>query len=403
MSDTAGSSFIGSSLILAGTAIGAGMLALPLVAVGTGFFPILGIYVTTAVFAIYSGMLMLEANLAIEPGCNLYTMSSQTLGSAGRVISTIAPLGLFYALMTAYLSGGGALLSQYLGVFLPGLPLQYSILFFALFSGGVVYSSTRAVDYLNRLLFIVMIACLLIALLALFPQVNYHRITHTSEVGYLPLIVAIPVVYTSFGYHGSIPSIILYQRGNYGRVPGIILLATIIPLLVYSAWLISVMGNIPDAKLLALSQSETATAGLIESLATNGGNKSYLHAVLHVFSDFALLTSVLGVALGLFDYLAGLLQRGNTRKHRTQTALTTFTPPIVFAMTYPEGFISFLGFAAIPLSTLAILLPSAIVLHLRHKGQAESAYRAPGGNGAVFLCLTFGLVVIIVQLVAVSS
>ena len=106
MSEPSRSTVIGSALILAGTAIGAGMLALPLVSASTGLIPVMIIFAVTAFFAVISALYAFEANVAIKPGCNLYTMASRTLGRIGKVLSAIAPLGLFYALMSAYFSGG---------------------------------------------------------------------------------------------------------------------------------------------------------------------------------------------------------------------------------------------------------------------------------------------------------
>ncbi|MEA5720448.1 GTP-binding protein, partial [Salmonella enterica subsp. enterica serovar Virginia] len=40
---------------------------------------------------------------------------------------------------------------------------------------------------------------------------------------------------------------------------------------------------------------------------------------VHLFADLALATSFLGVALGLFDYLADLFQRRSTVSGRLQT------------------------------------------------------------------------------------
>ncbi|NYY76982.1 hypothetical protein DMI62_19975 [Escherichia coli] len=47
-------------------------------------------------------------------------------------------------------------------------------------------------------------------------------------------------------------------------------------------------------------------------------------------ADLALATSFLGVALGLFDYLADLFQRSNTVGGRLQTGAITFLPPLAF-------------------------------------------------------------------------
>jgi tyrosine-specific transport protein len=38
----------------------------------------------------------------------------------------------------------------------------------------------------------------------------------------------------------------------------------------------------------------------------------HVELAVHLFADLALATSFLGVALGLFDYLADLFQRRNT-------------------------------------------------------------------------------------------
>ena len=402
MSKSSRSSTVGSALILAGTAIGAGMLALPLVAAGVGFLPMLAIFAVTGVFAIVSGLLTYEANISIAPGVNLYTMAHRTLGRVGRLCSTLAPMGLFYALMTAYLSGGGNLFFQYSKLVLPDINLEISIVIFAVFSAGFVYYSTRAVDYFNRLLFAIMIVCLVFALLVLLPSVDLEKLTLISSDSHLSLIAALPVVYTSFGYHGSIPSIILYKKKELEKIPVIIMMATLVPFLVYASWLIAVMGNVAATELLTISESSGATITLIETLSFQSKAGTYFNSTLFLFSNLALLTSLLGVALGLFDYLANLLQRNDGRVHRAQTGVVTFLPPVLFAVIYPDAFVAALGYAAIALATLAILLPSVIVLRLRSKGQT-TGYRVMGGNLTIYLCILFAALIISSQLITIST
>ena len=391
--------FVGSSLILAGTAIGAGMLALPLVTAGFGLTTVLAIFFITAFFAVITAFLTFEANLSIEPGCNLYTMASRTLGHTGRILSIGAPLGLFYALMAAYLSGGGSLFQRYIWVFLPGLSASICIVLFAVISGVIIFIGTRTVDYLNRVLFALMILFLLIVLAVLLPGVSMENIPLTLSVDSLSLIAAIPVIYTSFGFHGSIPSIILYQKKDYRFISLIFILAVLIPLSVYCLWLLVVMGHTPPGQLEAISQSSGATAGLISAL--TGGRDFRLITSLHLFSDFALLTSVLGVALGLFDYLANLLNRKNDNRGRMQTVAATFVPPAIIATLYPDGFVAALGYAAIALSILAILLPAMMVLTLRKKKQNTERFKTPGGMGMIVICICYGLIVILSQIIAV--
>ena len=395
------SRFIGSALILAGTAIGAGMLALPLVTASFGLITVLGLFFITAVFAVLIACLTYEANLSIEPGCNLYTMATRTLGRTGRLLSVLAPLGLFYALMSAYLSGGGALFLHYFQVFIPSLSSQQSILGFGLLSGIFIYIGTRAVDYLNRVLFALMILFLFLVLLVLLPEISLEEVNLTGSVDRLSLLAAIPVIYTSFGFHGSIPSIILYQNKDYRFMILIFVLAVLIPLMVYGLWLLAVMGNIPSGQLAIISEEHGATAGLIKALSSKAEGDVRLATSLHLFSDFALLTSLLGVALGLFDYLANLLRRDDSHRGRLQTAALTFFPPALIAILYPDGFVRALGYAAISLSILAILLPAMMVFSLRKKKQNTHKFQTPGGMVMIVICICYGLTVIASQLISV--
>ncbi|WP_422465832.1 amino acid permease [Endozoicomonas sp. ALC013] len=396
MSESSRSTVIGSALILSGTAIGAGMLALPLVSASTGLMPVMIIFAVTAFFAVISALYAFEANVAIKPGCNLYTMASRTLGRIGKVLSAIAPLGLFYALMSAYFAGGGSLLAQYAQSVVPGASAQLCVIFFALIAGAFVYYSTRAVDLVNRIFFTLMIVTFILALMSLAPSVRYESMIHTARVEYLSVLAALPVIFTSFGYHGGIPSIIIYQKKQLQHIPLIFLLATMIPLVVYILWLVAVMGVLPEGLLLQISQSTGATAHLISALSSDKN----VHTILYLFSDLALLTSVLGVALGLFDYLANLLQRADTRIHRLQTALVTFIPPVIIAIMFPDGFVAALGYAAVALAILAILLPTAMVYVLRKQPAYENPFRAPGGTVLMSTCFVFGCIIIVSQFIS---
>lgn len=82
----------------------------------------------------------------------------------------------------------------------------------------------------------------------------------------------------------------------------------------------------------------------------------HVELAVHLFADLALATSFLGVALGLFDYLADLFQRRSTVSGRLQTGLITFLPPLAFALFYPRGFVMALGYAGVALAVLALLI-----------------------------------------------
>src|SRR5579871_6624910 len=106
---------IGGILLVAGTSIGAGMLALPVVTAEGGFFPAFFTYLLCWGFMTCTGLLMLEICLEMPPDANLISMAGAYLGRGGKIFAWVLYLFLFYCLTIAYLSGGGGLLRGWIG------------------------------------------------------------------------------------------------------------------------------------------------------------------------------------------------------------------------------------------------------------------------------------------------
>ena len=122
-----------------------------------------------------------------------------------------------------------------------------------------------------------------------------------------------------------------------------------------------------------------------------------------MFADLALLTSFIGVSLGLFEFMGDSLSNKLGSAKRVKTALITFVPPLGFALFYPQGFIMALGYAAIALAVLAILLPTVMVYKVRYTDFAvdgqntQETYQVLGGSKALFLAGSVGVFIIAIQ------
>ncbi|MGL5726928.1 MAG: aromatic amino acid transport family protein, partial [Plesiomonas sp.] len=138
-------------------------------------------------------------------------------------------------------------------------------------------------------------------------------------------------------------------------------------------------------------------------------------AAVRIFADMALATSFLGVTLGMFDFLADAFRRSDNASGRLQTGLITFIPPLIFALFYPQGFVMALGYAAIALAILALLLPAAMVWKIRrHSGNTSkscalkpdrkiyvygvNSYKLSGGIVGIFIVFAAGLAIIAIQI-----
>ncbi len=206
---------------------------------------------------------------------------------------------------------------------------------------------------------------------------------------------AIPVIFTSFGFHGSVPSIVSYMDGNVRKLRWVFITGSAIPLVAYIFWQVATLGSIDSTTFMGLLANHAGLNGLLQALREMVASP-HVELAVHLFADLALATSFLGVALGLFDYLADLFQRSNTVGGRLQTGAITFLPPLAFALFYPRGFVMALGYAGVALAVLALIIPSLLTWQSR-KHNPQAGYRVKGGRPALVVVFLCGIAVIGVQ------
>lgn len=392
------SKIFGSTLIIAGTTIGAGMLALPLASAGIGFSTSVVIMVAFWALMSYTALLMVELHQQADSDATLHTLAKQILGEKGKWLASFAMLFLFYALCAAYIAGGGAQFGervmQSLHIDLSG-PL--ATVLFTLIVAVVVTVGTATVDKVNRVLFGLKLVAMIAVLSFLAPNVTEsYLLSMPMQQGLI--VAALPVIFTSFGFHGSIPAIVKYLDGDTKALRKAIVAGSALPLVIYIFWQLVTLGVVNQQTLV----ENSGLSALIAQLAATAA-QSHLSQLIGVFADLALLTSFLGVSLGLFEFLGDVLSNkeqahNQPARARATAALVTFTPPLMFALFYPQGFIMALGYAAIALVILAIFLPVAMVNKVRKSGGNRACYQVVGGNMALMLSALAGMVIVMAQL-----
>lgn len=75
---------LGSILIVAGTTIGAGMLAMPLASAGVGFGVTLGLLITLWALMCYTALLLLEVYQHVPADMGLGSLAARYLGRYGQ-------------------------------------------------------------------------------------------------------------------------------------------------------------------------------------------------------------------------------------------------------------------------------------------------------------------------------
>lgn len=386
---------VGSILIVAGTTIGAGMLAMPLASAGVGFGVTTGLLFGLWALMCYTALLLLEVYQHVPADTGLGSLARRYLGRYGQWITGLSMLFLMYALTAAYISGAGELLAASLNQWF-NLTLSTSggVLLFTFIGGCIICIGTFLVDLFNRVLFSAKIILLVVMLGLLIPHI--HQINLLT----LPLsqglaLSAIPVIFTSFGFHGSVPSIVSYMHGDMRKLKRIFVIGSFIPLVAYLFWQMATLGSIDSPMFRVLLADHSGLNGLLQAIRTVVASR-HVELAVHLFADFALATSFLGVALGLFDYLADLFSRPNSLAGRLQTGVITFLPPLAFALFYPRGFVMALSYAGVALAVLALIIPSLLVMKSRQQ-HPGAPWRVAGGRPALWLVFSGGIGIILIQ------
>ena len=379
---------VGSTLLVAGTMIGAGMLAMPLTSAGIGFGFTLVLLLGLWALLTFSALLFVELYQTAESDAGIGTLAEQYFGKTGRIIATAVLIIFLYALIAAYVSGGGSLLKDLLP---ESFGDKVSILLFTVIFGSFIVIGTHSVDKINRVLFFVMLAAFVVVLSLMLPEIKFDNLMATPIDNAL-IISASPVFFTAFGFHGSIPSLNKYLDGNVKALRISILVGSAITLCAYILWQMSTHGLLTQNEFLQILKEDATLNGLVKAtLAITGSNM--IAGAVKLFSTLALVTSFLGVGLGLLECIEDLLKRSfNISAGRIPLGLMTFIPPLVFALFYPEGFILALGYAGQMFAFYAVVLPVSLVWKAR-RTHSNLPYKVWGGNLTLIIVLVLGVII----------
>ncbi|WP_233139701.1 aromatic amino acid transporter [Aggregatibacter actinomycetemcomitans] len=385
----------GSALIIAGTAIGAGMLAMPLTSAGMGFAFTAALLIGLWLLLAYSGLLFVEVyQTAKRKDDGVATLAEKYFGIPGRIISTLSLFILLYALSAAYMAGGGTLLANALPKDFLGsadITLKISILIFTFILGAFVVIGTKGVDNITRVLFSGKIIAFILVLAIMLPKVIGENLT-AMPLEYTLILSAGPIFFTSFGFHVVMGSINNYLEGDVKRFRSAIIIGTAIPLMAYLLWQLATHGILSQNEFVAVLKDDPTLSGLINATKTLR-DTTLLSQVLPIFYSFALITSFLGVALGLFEGLNDLFKRTKMPANRVSLTIATFTPPLIFALFYPNGFLSALSYAGLLCAFYCLILPIGLAWRTRKQYQ-DLPYRVAGGNLMLVVTLIIGIIII---------
>lgn len=388
--------FIGGTLIIVGTSMGAGMLALPTMCAQYGMTYSFGYLIAAWLVMTYCAYLLLEVNLAFPMGSNFMTTARATLGTAGQIVTTIVYLLLLFSLLAAYISGGGEILQivfQSINV-----PVTYimSVVLFVAFFGLIVLSHIRNVDYCNRLFMISKLLMFVFICWLLYPYSHFNFLSFSTSHHFSAESTVI--LMTSFGFAIVIPSLRSYFKDNIKLLRLAILMGSLVPLILYSIWNLLIASVVTDELLLKeVAQAEHPTQAL-GMLLSEQLLESHIGSYFYIFAAICLFTSFLGVSLALTDFLSDACSLQKKGIQKLGLFGLAFLPPLVLVMYFTGVFIEALKYAGICCVFLHIILPILMVWSARFYKKVYRPYQVRGSKFLLSTTLVATLFLVVASL-----
>lgn len=384
---------IGGILLVVGTTIGAGILALPVTTSASGFITSsLALFVCWLLMGICA-LIMLEVNLWFPEGSHYISMVRATFGVKTEVFAWICMLLLLYALLSAYIAGGSDVLNHLLTLVHINLPQTLTATLFAGLLGWVVMSGTHWVDYANRGLMSIKLVSLVLLLALMLPVVHGAYLGGGQPKTFT---TALMIMLTAFGYSTIIPSLRTYFNSDVKAMRRVILWGSGIPLICYIVWDLAILGTIPATGtqgLQTILASGRVTSELLQAISSLI-NSQMITRLAGLFSSICVITSFLGVALSLKDFLADGTKIARTPKGYAGLAGLTFLPPLLVVVFDPSAFILALNYAGLLCVILLVLFPVILVWRAQKKMNTHCEWSWLGHNTTLFILTVVGLLLL---------
>ncbi|MDR0625181.1 MAG: hypothetical protein LBF72_01900 [Holosporales bacterium] len=368
--------FLNAVFLISGTAIGAGVIALPLAAANLSFLQV-ALFVVLGVFvAYYSSCMALALSRHVGKGTGIAELSRQLAGQGTFALSIAGFYMLSLALLSAYFAGLTDTIRSLLGI-----PTMYITMLCGLGLAVMLLLNIKVFNNLNAILFLVLIASLAVIT---FSIADFN--VRSSCFGFAMnrgMLCFLPIIFTSFGVQNICAHVCNYLALDMKQIQRAFKVGLIIPAVVYFVWIIAVLTSIHDASFWErLCAQEIGVGELVSFLCANAEFPT-MPIIFKVLTFSAMATSAIGIGLGLLGSIR------ETYIHDKRLALSIVVGiPVLVAIFYPNAFVKILAFGAMIATLFVVFIP----YYLLQKIDKKNAY-----NPKHLLCLFFAIGILVCE------
>ncbi|HSX26307.1 MAG TPA: aromatic amino acid transport family protein [Chlamydiales bacterium] len=389
-------------LLVSGTCVGGGMLAMPIQTAEAGFFISFLILLATWIFMTFTGLLLVETTLWLKEGVHFSSMTQLLLGKAGKALSLVLYLFMNVASLVAYTSGGALLIDRWILDF-TGISIGYgaSCALFTLIFGSIVYLGVAFIGKMNGWFIILMgaIYCYLVGVGFFGLHMDY--LAYRSA--WLQGLNSFPLIFAAFSYQMIVPSLCSYLNYEARDLKKSVVIGTAIPFAVYFLWLLVIHGVIPFEGAGGLQEAFKNGSMITEPVKAHF-NSAFLLPLMDGFAFLALVTSYFGLSIALFDFIKDLFKGISIELSKKWITVLSLVPSLILAICFPRALLDFLdlsgGFGD---ALLSGLIPVAMVWIGRYRRKFTGDYQVSGGKWSLIIAGSFAFSIFILQWVKLLS
>ena len=364
--------------LISGTAIGAGLIALPLTSINLG--PTIS---TTIIFlmvfiAYKTSMMTIDLNDANEKSASIVDLSKNISGQKAFLISMVSFYTLSFALLTVYFSG-----------------ITNTLCSFFNFNDNIVILSCGIVLFfilsLNFSTFSKLNSVLVITLLVIIASaiIQVHTKETTITLGQKPceiseIITFLPIIFTSFGVQNICPHVFEMLNKDRKKIKVAFLIGILIPAIIYIVWNSCVFTNVltKDTTFFEKMRNHQVSVGELIQFLCKSSENMYMEIFFKILSLFAIITSTIWIGLGLKKSIEETISQSSIVASGIVCVV-----PIVLCIAIPNAFINILSFGGMIATVFVIFIPYYLLKKL--KRQMDFGDK---------LCVLFGILVVLSEL-----
>jgi amino acid permease len=303
---------------LVGLTIGAGILGIPYVVAKAGLLIGALNILAIGLIILFVNLFVGEIVLRTKGNHQMTGYAEKYLGKKGKWIMAIAAILGNYGALLAYMIGEGEALSAIFG----GNALYFSLCYFAVVS-FIVYKGLKAVE--RSELYFVSAFIILVAVIVGFNLANMDL----ADVPIRDSNFFLPFGVVLFAFLGmsAVPEMHEELKNNWKNMKKAIIIGSIIPILIYFAFGLSVVA------VTGINTTEVASVGLGQAIG------KHMIILGNLFAVFTMATSFIAIGLALketynFDF----------RINNKLSFLLTVCPPLMLFLVGFKSFIDVISF-----------------------------------------------------------